>query len=447
MSQVAAPPRYRFSIAGLLLATPWIALVIGAWGEITDNSFLWHVRAGTLQMEAGRVLQADPFSFTRGGEQWLTQSWLAELLYGVFEQETGLGFVPWMILATASLTMVAIGLGAYRRSKSLTATAFTLILSTLALISFLVPRPVIFSYLLMSLVVLAWDRKVTRWAVPLLFWIWAAVHASFILGLGYVALSILGRRDWRSLEVAVVAGFATLMTAHGTGVLEFLLAFGENREGLEHISEWRRPELLEPVFLPLLGGVVFVAFGVIRQKISTEHMWLILPMVGLALTSVRAIPPAWIAIAPIVATALAGMTLGQSGRLSRTPAAIFLFAVFALPIVVAKPADLSATRFPLAASAHLTKVPVFHDDVVGGFLIWQDGLNRKVYLDDRAELYGGLLGEFVALRDGETDFAPVFARHNIGQALLRQGTELVTDLEKSGWDPVFEDETFVVLRP
>ena len=47
------------------------------------------LRAGELQLEIGRVLTTDPFSFTAGGEAWRTQSWLAELGYAWLEDVTG----------------------------------------------------------------------------------------------------------------------------------------------------------------------------------------------------------------------------------------------------------------------------------------------------------------------------------------------------------------------
>jgi hypothetical protein len=99
-----------------------------------------------------------------------------------------------MILLTGTVTFAAVGLMAYGKSRSVPATVFVLVLTTLALISFLVPRPVLFSFLLMSLVVLAWDRPSLRWSVPFLFWVWAAVHASFFIGLAYIGLVIIMER-------------------------------------------------------------------------------------------------------------------------------------------------------------------------------------------------------------------------------------------------------------
>ncbi|HEX2403728.1 MAG TPA: hypothetical protein VHM29_03415, partial [Acidimicrobiia bacterium] len=139
------PSQRRFSLAHLVLVVPWVALVIDAWAPIRDNSFLWHIRAGELQASAGEVLVADPFSFTMLGERWLTQSWLAELLYSWGESNWGLGFVPPMMLLLSSITFLAIGIVSYRRSRSEWSTAIIVALTTLLMISFLVPRPVLFS--------------------------------------------------------------------------------------------------------------------------------------------------------------------------------------------------------------------------------------------------------------------------------------------------------------
>ena len=442
----ARPQGRRLSIAHLALLVPWVALVIDAWDPLVDNSFLWHVRAGSVQVDRGAVLTTDPFSFTMGGEPWLTQSWLVELLYGWAEGLSGLGFVPYMILIVGGLTFVGIGIVAYRHSTSVPATAFVLILSVLGLISFLVPRPVLFSYLLMTLVVLAWDRPKYRWALPFLVWIWAGVHASFVIGLAYVGLSLIMKKEWRALPTAIVAGLATLATAHGIGVVTFLLDFEESSDALQYLTEWRRPELLEPVLLPFLGGLVFLVVGAFRDRIEPRHLWLIAPFALLGLSSVRAIPPAWLGLVPLVALSLSRLEIGSRAGLRPRLAVIFALVVVGFPFLLTSDGRLSDARFPLAAVASLDDSPTFHDDVTGGYLIWAEGPERKVYIDDRAELYGDQMGEFVVLRRGEIDWRPVFESHGIDQALLPAGAHLISELSGAGWVTVHSDEHFTVLR-
>jgi hypothetical protein len=448
MTEAAESPQgRRLSIAHLALLAPWVALVIGSWEPIGDNSFLWHIRAGTVQAGNGAVLTTDPFSFTVHGESWLTQSWLVELLYGWNESIFGLGFVPTMILVVGLLTFASVGVIAFGRSKSVPATAFVLVLTTIVLTSFLVPRPVLFSFLLFALVIISWDRPQLRWTVPFLFWIWASVHASFVIGLGYVGLSILMDREWRAISRAVVSGLVTLVTAHGIGVLQFLVNFGENREALDFLSEWRRPALADPFFIAFLGGLVFIVIGLIRRKVPLRYLWLIIPFGALGLSSVRAIPPAWLGLVPVVALSLNGLSIGSRAGLRPRLAVIFAVFVLLLPFLLSEDAVLSKERFPLDARLALDDSPVFHDDRTGGYLIWAEGPERLVYLDDRAELYGWRLEEYVQVRSGEKDWRPVFERDGIGQALLASDEELVSTLGEAGWREVYADQYFTVLRP
>jgi hypothetical protein len=448
MAETAVEPSSRrFSLSQLILIVPWAALVIDAWAPIRDNSFLWHVRAGELQAESGSVLVADPFSFTMLGERWLTQSWLTELLYSWGESLWGMGFVPPMLLVLSSITFLAMGLAAYRRSKSVPATAVVLVLTTVLLLSFLVPRRVIFSFALFAVVILAWDRPSSRWCVPFLFWIWASVHGSFVIGLAYVGLTIIAQANWKALPTAIVAGLTTLLTAHGLGVIEILLEFSEAGPALALLTEWRQPEVLSVVFLPFLAGIALIVVGAARGLISPRHLWLLVPFLLLAFSSTRAVPPAWIALIPLLATALAGLGVGESRRFTFPAAVVFATVVLILPFFIASDGSLDEERLPVAAATHLADVPTFHDDRAGGYLIWALGPERLVYLDDRAELYGDKMAEFVAVRDLETDWAPVFQRDHIEQALLRTDEDLVGELETAGWRATYEDESYVVLRP
>jgi hypothetical protein len=441
------PSKRRFSIAQLALLVPWVAIAIDAWKPIRDNSFLWHVRAGTLQAQAGEVLTEDPFSFTMAGADWLTQSWLVELLYGWLEGFSGLGFVPWMSLAVNIVTFFAIGLIAYRMSKSVTATVFVLVLSTLVLLSFMVPRPVIFSYALMVLVILAWDRPSLRWAVPFLIWLWASAHGSFAIGLAYIGLTLIMRKEWRALPTAFVAGAASLVTAHGIGVVEILLDFGEAREALALMSEWRRPTLDEPLVIAFAGGVVFIVIGAFLRRIEPKHLWILVPFLGLALSALRAVPPAWLGLVPLVSLSMYGLSIGSKGRMSNASAVVFLLVVFALPFLLADDAELDGERLPVEAAANLEPIRTFHDDRTGGYLIWSDWPEMPIYLDDRAELYLDRLEEFVAVRSGAIDWRPVFARDGIEQALLFADEPFAETLIDAGWQTTHEDETYVVLVP
>jgi len=440
------PSRRRVSLAQLALLVPFVALVIDAWAPLRDNSFLWHIRAGELQREAIEVLQADPFSFTMMGTPWLTQSWLAELAYSYGETLSGLGFVPPMLLAASLVTFVGIGLIAYQSSNSLPSTVVVLLLSTVLLISFVVPRPVLFSYAIFAVVILVWSSPRFRWALPFLFWIWASVHGSFAIGLAFVGLSLIAEREWRWLPTAAVSGLVTLMTAHGLGVVTMLVSFADARETLSLLSEWRRPELLSPVFLPFVFGIGILVFGSLRKRVEVRHLWVIAPFLLLGFSSLRAVPPAWLGLLPYVALSLGPIRFGSERRFAGPIGVVVGLSIVVLPFVLRGNGGLDQERFPVEAGAHLQDVNTFHDDRAGGYLIWLEGPERLVYLDDRAELYGQRMAEFVAVRRLETPWEPVFERDGIEQVLLRVDEELVDELTGAGWTVGFEDEQYVVLR-
>jgi hypothetical protein len=255
------------------------------------------------------------------------------------------------------------------------------------------------------------------------------------------------RSEWKWLPVPVAGGLLTLLTAHGLGVIAMLVSFGQTRDTLSLLSEWRRPEIWSAVFLPFAMGVVIIVFGAVRGRITPRHLWVLVPFLLLGLSATRAIPPAWIGLIPLVALGLGDIIAGDRGRFSMGAATVFVLVVLILPFLIRDDGSLDRGRFPLTAAESLEDVNTFHDDVTGGYLIWAEGPERLVYLDDRAELYKERIGEFVAVRNGDIDWESVFGRDGIRQALLKKGENLITELETAGWVQAYADESFVVLTP
>lgn len=443
----APPPTRKFTLFHLALLVPFIAIAVNAFERISDNSYLWHVRAGTLQIDTGAVLTADPFSFTMNGEPWLTQSWLVELLYGWLETTFGITFTGHMVLVTSGITMVGLGLLAFKYSKSVPATSIVLILSTIMLGSFLVPRPVLFSYPLFVLVILAWENRRLRWSVPFLFWLWAAIHGSFIIGLAYVVLRTIQKREWKAIVVVFVSGLTTLMTAHGLGVLEMLWSFAEARQYLSLISEWRTPNFLSIDMAPLLIGICLIVYGASKGRIRSTALWIFVPFLFLAVSAERSVGSAWIALVPLVSMSLEGMSVRRVRGFPTPIAVVFAVVILVLPFLFAEATVVDDEKFPVEAVEALKDVRTFHDDYVGGYLIWSAGPQTQVYIDDRAELYQERTEEFVNLRAARADWQEPFAEDGIEQVLLRPDDPLVRLLEAEGWSESYGDEAYVILRP
>ena len=448
MTAAGAAPVRRITLPQLALLMPWLVLVIGSFRPIRDNSFLWHIAAGREQTALGSVLTTDPFSLTMAGEPWRTQSWLADVLYAWIEDVIGLSGFGWMLLGVGAVTFLAIAGVVWKYSRNVLTTAALTVLSVPLLAPVLVPRPVVFTLPLFALVILSWENRQLRWALPFFVWTWASLHGSFFLGLAYVGLRILARREWKGLVPAVVAGVATLGTAHGIGVVGIVIDFLTARPHLAHITEWRTPDFLSGPLLPFVVGLVLVLVGAIRGRVAMTDLWVVVPFLVLAFSATRAVAPAWIALIPVLAAA----TTGDRNRLGSgfpLPAALAIGAIILVgPFALVQPVELDEMRFPLHASAYLDPdLRTFHDDVSGGYFIYAGTLNEGVFIDDRVELFRDRIDEFIEIRTGREVWRDVFERDRIEQVMVGSDEPLRPFLEAEGWRTSYRDSRYTVMRP
>lgn len=453
MTEAAVVPWWRrLTPYHLVYLLPWVGIVIGASKSLADNSFLWHVRAGTTQLDLGSVLRTDPFSFTMEGAKWRTQSWLAELLYGQLERWSGgLGWVPLLLILCSGLTLVLVALAVRHRSEGSLLNGLVMAGLTILALSFEVPRPVVFSFLFLALTVVVLQLEM-RWAVPILIWIWASVHGSWIIGLGYIALESLAsarptRQALRDLGASIIS---VNLTAHGLGVWSVLLAFFRNRAALDLMSEWRIPDITSPVVMPYTLGVIVLFVGAASGRFKLRDLWIVVPFALFGLTAGRSLMPAAVVLTPWVAQAAKWKSGLPPRSLPRREAAVnsLIGAVLVLAplsaLLVNQPV-LDAVRFPVAASKSLSSGALWHDDAVGGYLIYSLWPSRKVYVDDRAELFGAeFMSRFVRSREGVPIWRDVFAEFAIQQALTRRGDGLSQALATAGWSVSFEDSNWLL---
>lgn len=430
-----AGTRRGLTLWHVVATLPWIVAVLVARSKMGDNSFLWHITAGRLQADAGSVLTADPFSLGRTGGAWRTQSWLADVLYAWADSLTGLSYVPWLRGVMAGLLFVAIAGIVFSIARSIPVTAVAVFLAALLAVPFLNPRPVIFSYLFLALLVLA-DRSVSlRWTIPPLFYVWASVHGSWVIGAVYLALRVLEMRDYRRIRnEAPFVALAVLVTAHGWGVFDYLRAFGASGQALELISEWAPPDLISIARAPFTIGLVVILVGATRGKITTRQVIFLLPLLWLGLSSSRSVLPVFILILPILALALGGLERFFTRPLRGI--AVVLAAIVVLPFVLDVDGGLDTARFPVDLVARAEGSTLFHDDVVGGYIIYSAWPRIQPLVDDRAELYGEDLVEFVQARSGAPSWKEYFDEYEFDLALVREEQAITQVLQLSGWETV-----------
>lgn len=447
MPATAGAARGRISVGHIALAVPIIAAVISARIPVRDNSYLWHVRAGTVQIDLGRVLTEDPFSFTAAGRAWRTQSWLADLVYGWADRRWGLAVVTPIVVLGALLIVGSIAVRTYRVLRSPLAAAVATTWVMWLLIGYFTPRPVVFSLGFLALMLVVADEERLRWALPPLMWLWASIHGGFVVGIGYLVLDGLRRRDRRRIVDVAAATLITLFTAHGLGTWQVVIQFLGNGEALDLIMEWLTPNLVSIELFPFLLGIIAILVGAIRGRVAMSDLWVIVPFLGFAFTANRSVPLAGLVLAPWFVASL--MPLGKKAtsttRVQGVVNAVILAMVVVVPWAIPIEGGLDDELFAVEAVEHLQPGPLFHDDGVGGYLIYTEWPDRLVYIDDRAELYEDDFVDFVKARDADEIWRDVFARYEIEQALLKHEDRLSQVLLAEGWEPIFEDDRFVLL--
>ncbi len=401
-----------------------------------------------MQLASTRIITTDPFSYAAGGESWRTQSWLVELFYGFFESTFGgLEWVPILVAVVSVSTLSITGLTIYSASRSMVVTGAWLVVATWILAPFSQPRPVLFSYLLLAaLVTILTVGDRLWWAVIPVIWLWAAVHGTWIIGVGLLVLTAIRRRSARLGVLAAIALATTALTAHGLGAWYFLTTFVENAGALEYLNEWQPPDFGNLVQMPYLLIVAGVVVAAAKGRIDMATLWVALPFLVFGLTSSRAVPIATLVLVPIAARAVTIRLPKSHASRSTVPVVVLLATV---GIVVALHAmsrvTLDPERFPSDAAIDAAgDQPFFHDDGVGGYLIYGSGPDRQIYIDDRAELYGEEgFAELVAAKQGV--YEELFDRLGMRSAIVREKWPLYAILLRDGWTIRYADEEFTVL--
>jgi len=444
-----AGARWAPRIVHLFPLVPIFIVALLASQPIRDNSFLWHIRAGAIQLADGVVLVADPFSIGRIGTPWRTQSWLLELLYAQIEGGSGsLAWANMFVFVVGAMTAGVIGVSIYRSTRSPIALSIAMLAMIWLAGPLLQPRPVIASYLLLALlVVVLQDRSTTIWLIVPIIWIWAAVHGSWVIGGGLVVLELLRTLDRRLLGAGIAALSTTLLTAHGLGVWMILVDFASARGALAMIDEWQTPDFGNFMQAPYLLLIVGIIVAGMRGKLSGRDLIVILPFLFFGMTSRRAVFPAAIVLVPWAAMALPPLEVPRS-NMSRRVIGVAMTVVGLLvltPLIVRPLGVLDFKRFPSPEiQAAMVNRSVFHDDIVGGFFIYDEWPDRLTFIDDRAELYGEeFFLQFGRVRDGQ--YEELFEEYGFDAALVKHGWGLTQSLQDDGWIEIAGSDSMILL--
>jgi hypothetical protein len=421
---------FRFlPIAWLLFVVLLLALLLRPGLYHLDPDLGWHLKIGRDTWLAKELPNDQIHLWTIPGATWVDHEWLTNAgMYLLYERwgYTGLNITFALIVLTAFLLIARHLKKIYPRADYFIMAL--LLLGYLAVLPHLGPRPQFITLLFLTLEFLIlyqtarWHRFKTILLLGLFFWVWASLHAGFLIGLAVLALwageqIIMGWRRqapkqfWLGLQAGCLSLVVTFLTPYGFKLYDFLGTYA-NTAYLKHISEWK-PFYLFPIyywqilFIAIVIAMIISLFSFKEKKLYLRPwQWLSLLMfLGLALKSVRHFPlffaVASLTIIPIfLRQNMAGSTGLSLPRWAGRTLKIFLFSVLLILNIMSwwslprlgDPWQSFCGDYPCQAARQLQADPrysqlkLFNKYDFGGWLIWV-WPDKQLFIDGRMPQY------------------------------------------------------------
>jgi hypothetical protein len=456
-----------------------------------DADTYWHLAAGKWMLEHNSVPHTDPFSFTMLGAPWTAHEWGSELVMSIVHNAAGWqGLQLLFALAFAATTAFVA-----RQMLSYLEPVHVVVLLSLCVAMmhthFLI-RPHVLAWPLIAVWFSALSRSVEAksappvWLLPLLL-VWTNFHASFTLGLAFLAgfaLDALLRAQkledrkrvvlgWGAFGIA--AGFISLLNPRGWHAYSHAIKLMGMEVTLSVVREWESTDFHEPQLLTIwLLLTLLLAFSG-RLRLSLWRGGMLFFMLYLALKHNRYHSLLALTSPFLVVPAIKKGVSADSGAMPRVgqqnvPAIDALFASMverARPLSMAlvfiltagatlllserwrvEPPDSSTPQAALDyAQQSSLSGPVFNAYGFGGYLIFR-GL--PVFVDGRADLYGdkyiaSLVSALSLTKSGELE--QLLSKHQIAWTLLEPNIPAVRLLDLlPEWERVYSDSVAIIHR-
>jgi len=445
-----------------------------------DTDTWWHLQAGRVTLENGRILQTDVFSHTRQGQPWVNHSWLSQvILYLLFHgfRYFGLGLFQTLLVTLTFACVYA------QMEGDVFTRAFIVVLAAATSAVVWIARPQLLSLLLTAvlcyLLHLYKRRGVNRlWLIPPLFALWVNLHAGYALGfivlVGFVAGEALNNllawisppegetgdepRDpivsWRGIGLVVLVSLISVLclVLNPNTTRMWVYYLDTVRIGVlqDFIQEWRSPDfhpLYTHPFIWLLLATL-AAVGLSRRRIDGSDLALVAGFAYASLLAGRNMGPFALVAAPVLSrhthtilqrwgrAARARGWLRPPRRASRPPSAGMAVVNWLLLALVIAAAGVKAylplrTEFNLENERRTLPVeaiewiqeerpqgPMFNSYNWGGYLIWRLWPDYLVFVDGRTDLFGDeLLSQYLEVQFARPGFQEVLDEYGVNFVL------------------------------
>lgn len=413
-----------------------------------DPDLGWHLKAGEFILDNFQVPRDEINDYTLEGKTWVDHEWLAN--FASFVIYKNLGYIVLNVLFAVVVLLIVVLLNIFLIKKFVKEKAQIIFLIFLEIVGFLGCLPhlgvriqeftILFWVLLFIFIqnYTLFKKKAYLFLLPLLFYVWANIHAGFLLGLfvfwvfciyqlilpriilllsrvrtlDKFYFEILDKKEKTYLFISVLAStLITCLTPYFFSYYEFLFKYS-NTFYLTHIVEWLPAWSAPILYYQLAYLVLFSAcliLFLVDQKKKTANFWyfgLALFMFVLAFKSKRHFPLFFVASLPfLIETSLSSWLSWQtdlkffqdnkilkifvSACLAVTGVYLVLTANFTnTPFTSRKYCDsfpCAVTKF-LKDNPDIAKEKIFNPYNWGGYFIFELP-DKKLFIDGRLPMY------------------------------------------------------------
>ena len=480
----------------LAVAILFILLFALAVRVPADTDTWWHLRSGEYTLATRAVPYTDPFSLTRGGQAWINQSWLSQIVMVAFYRGFGGAGVPGdsgsvgLAVYTALLATAGMAFVFAASPGSVYLRGFVAILSASTAAVFWSARPQMMSFLLSAVTLYLLElfkrAKVDRlWLLVPLMALWVNLHSGFAIGFIFIGAYIAGETldrvlapnkpdvlRWRQIGklvlIAVLCVAALLLNPYTVQMLTYPFRTAGLGSLQAYIQEWASPDFHTREtwpFVVLLFGIL-AAVGYSKRGIDASELLLVSGTAFMALVWQRNFAVFAVAGAPVLCRHLTAIlqNAGVSVRPARPPRgvavavnwlllALILFGVgvkvaFALNPKTVRDAqtDILPVRTADFLNAAAPAGPLFNTYNWGGYLMFA-APQYKVFVDGRTDLYDDkILTEWRLAMLGE-GWQSTFATYGIRLVVVEKDAPLVRILRADpGWRQIYTDTQSAVFE-
>lgn len=458
-SAFATPPgrAIALGLAFLLLAGELILTVGLALEPITNPDTFFHLRFGHEFLHSWAPWAPGHIGINDSAD-WTPTQWLPQVAMGFVEDRWGLAGISILF----ALALAAVVLGLFLMLRTLTREVWAAGLTGLVLASvesWLTPRPVLLSFLLMGLCVWltlrAYDRNRAPWALVPLVWVWAMTHGSWLTALpllaaATVAVAIEKRALLkRQAGVLLAACAVPFLTPVGPGVLTAALILNERGK---RYSEWVAVDFTSLKGLFIVGLVLAVALA---WALRRQRDWLTLGLAAYSLiligTHGRAAAMGVIVLCFVLARLMGRAPASSKERRSVVGLGVGLAAVAVALVCAQAPSIPAYSPLSSGVESRLTALApgtvVYTYDHVGSYLLYSHP-TLDPYYHGQVDVYTDEEWvEFGALPQMAPGWLAALDRARVQIGLLPAEDPHVAPLLRAGWTKQYEDGAWVLLAP